>query len=121
MRLADRCNVNRHEHLNMATRFLHDMGVLRYFGDVDEAREATEQGRSLDLIQDTVYISLPWIVEVCKCLRSEDLHNCLMDFFSSHPKHADKQMAFRVRRLMTHGVIHATLVPFIWPQVMLVL
>jgi len=117
VRLADRCNVNRHEHLKMATMFLHDMGVLRYFGDVDQAREALEQGRVNTLIEDTVYISLPWIVEACKYLRSDGLHACLMDFFSTDSRHKDKQMAFRVRRLMTHGVIHPSLVPFIWPEV----
>ncbi len=29
IRMADRCGVQRNEHLRIATMFLHDMGVLR--------------------------------------------------------------------------------------------
>lgn len=112
---ADECGVNRNNHLRIATVFLHDMGIIRYFGDVDEAREATQKKLSSDAMLDTVFINLSWMVEVVQGLMKAD-RNQLMEFFSKG-EFASKVMSFRLRRLLMHGFLHPTLLPFLWPQV----
>ena len=41
--------------------------------------------------------------------------DALVDFFSTGP-HANIKMARRTTRLVIHGVLHPSLVPFLWPQ-----
>eukprot|EP00961_Rhodomonas_salina_P237636 3212142-Rhodomonas_salina.1 len=91
------------------------MGIIRYFGDVDEAREATQKKLSSDAMLDTVFINLSWMVEVVQGLMKAD-RNQLMEFFSKG-EFASKVMSFRLRRLLMHGFLHPTLLPFLWPQV----
>ena len=55
---ADECGVSRNNHLRIATLFLHDMGIIRYFGDVDEAKEATKKKLDSNAMLDTVFINL---------------------------------------------------------------
>lgn len=60
------------------------------------------------------------MIEVCSFLRNSSLHAFLFEFFANgigpSKMYQSKQMAFRARRLMTHGVVHPTLVPFLWPK-----
>jgi hypothetical protein len=63
------------------------------------------------VIQDTVFISPVWMVNVMKGLVRHD-QDFLLDFFM---KNGNKKMARRVRRLCAHGRLHEDLIPYLWP------
>jgi hypothetical protein len=66
---------------------------------------------------DTVFIDSAWIIDTLKGL----IRHCrqlLFDFFQSEQT-LDRQIRsiwkHRIQRLVSHGVIHAALLPFLWP------
>jgi hypothetical protein len=59
---TEECGVDLTKHLKIATNFLHDVGVLRYFGDVDRARAATEKELRSNTMLDT------GLMCVCACM-----------------------------------------------------
>mmetsp|Transcript_58542 Transcript_58542/g.139273 ORF Transcript_58542/g.139273 Transcript_58542/m.139273 type:complete len:241 (-) Transcript_58542:952-1674(-) len=84
--------------LRVATRFLHESGEIRHFN-----------ARNTDpVLADTVYINLRWIIDVLKGLFHHD-RSPLLAFFS------EPKMQRRVLRMVTFGVIHRELLPYLWP------
>ena len=78
--LAKKCGFTDVENLAIATQFLHDNGVLRYFGSVSQAWTATEEELEASPMLDTVFVSVHWIANVIKGLIRHDRVS-LMAFF----------------------------------------
>ena len=89
--------------LDSATRFLHDIGAIRYFGFSNTASK---------ILKGVVYTSPEWMMNIMKGLLRHE-RQALIDFFLQSK---DKKMLRRVNRLNTCGVLHKTLVPYIWPS-----
>ena len=103
--IAKSCNISS-ELLNAATKFLHDTGVIRYFGDLDDGK------RGSDALANTVYISTKWMMNVMKGLIRHD-RQALLDYFWEE---ADKVMLRHTNRFSICGMLHKDLVPFLWPS-----
>jgi hypothetical protein len=78
--LAKKCGFTDVVNLAIATYFLHDNGVLRYFGNVHHAWAATEEELDTTPMLDTVFVSVHWIANVIKGLIRHDRVS-LMAFF----------------------------------------
>lgn len=102
------------DQLTMATRFLHGRGVLWYWGEPRRALVMPEEDLAEDHAMNTVFVSPQWLHSVVDCLyrRSRD---DLITFFRGGPG-ANADMVKRVYVLMTAGVLHRDLVPYIWPS-----
>ena len=87
--------------LDSATKFLHDIGAIRYFGFSNTASK---------ILKGVVYTSPEWMMNIMKGLLRHE-RQALIDFFL-HSK--DKKMLRRVNSLNMCGVLHKTLVPYIW-------
>jgi len=121
--IGKECGINSDEALNVATRFFHDTGELRYFGDAtqEENKAAKERGQSEvrtahQLLGETVFPNPFWIVDVLRGLIRHE-HNAVLQLIETNKeltsKHA-KVLRRRVHRLMQRGLLHKTLLPFIW-------
>lgn len=109
--LADACEI-RKDQLEIVTRFLHDTGVIYYFGDVAEAVKSTTSELEASMLMNTVFISARWMVDALKGLIRHD-RDFLLSYFMGKK---DKLRMRRVRRLMYFGILHEGLSPFLWPQ-----
>jgi hypothetical protein len=98
--------------LEIATRFLHDTGVIYYFGDVSSAMNSDASDLEESMLMNTVYISARWMVDSIKGLIRHD-RDLLLSYFTGKK---DKLRMRRVRRLMYFGILHEDLSPFLWPQ-----
>jgi len=114
--------------LVVATRFLHETGSIRYFGDYASLPvigtrtgypeeeygygEAPDEGeQQLSGLEQTVFISAPWMVNVLKGLVRHE-RDSLLEFFGTK----NRGMARRVQRLIVHGALHESLAPYLWPS-----
>ena len=104
--LADSCGVGRGM-LNSATKFLHDSGQIRYFGDL--SREGDPNNGTL---QSTVYISPIWMMNVMKGLIRHD-RQAMTNFFLQQQ---NKVMLRYINQLNLYGKLHKDLAPFLWPS-----
>jgi hypothetical protein len=100
------------EQLEIATRFLHDTGVIYYFGDVTSAMNSNASDSEDSILMNTVFISARWMVDSIKGLIRHDRDSLLSYFIGKK----DKLRMRRVRRLMYFGILHDDLSPFLWPQ-----
>uniref|UniRef100_A0A7S0QJD3 TIR domain-containing protein n=1 Tax=Cryptomonas curvata TaxID=233186 RepID=A0A7S0QJD3_9CRYP len=91
--------------LAVGTQFLHETGVVRFFGD---ARKLAFGGGG----DATVYLSAQFMVSVMKGLVRHD-RQALQDFFVET---GNKLMLRRTNRLNATGRLHESLVPFLWPM-----
>lgn len=113
--MAMDCGILDDNSLKIATIFLNDLGVLRHFGDSDHFHTHKSHVSHKQSLRNVVFISLAWIVDVMKALFRRD-RSALATFFE-YGRDADKTMLLRVKRLLTYGVLHSSLIPFIWPEV----
>jgi hypothetical protein len=90
--------------LAVGTRFLHETGSVRFFGD---AEALTMAGGG----DGTVYLSAEFMVSVMKGLVRHD-RQALQDYFVTAK---DRLMLRRTNRLNATGRLHESLVPFLWP------
>ncbi len=89
-----------------ATKFFHDSGVIRYFGDIAKA------GESLNILDDTVFISPCWMANIMKGLIRHD-RQALLDFFVQK---RNKVFLRHTNRLNVCGILHKDLISFLWPS-----
>ena len=110
MEIARRCHVDE-LNLDIATNFLHEIGVIRYFGDA-QSREKLE----VDVIDRTVFVDKCWIQDGLKGLFQRD-RDSLMRFFTKEPMSQETRRIWMrlVQRLATEGTLHVELCPFLWP------
>jgi hypothetical protein len=92
----------------VGTRFLHETGGVRYFGN---ASTLTAGGGG----DEVVYLSSKFMIAVMKGLVRHD-RQALQDYFVS-PTGRDKLMLRRTNRLNATGRLHEALLPFLWPEV----
>jgi hypothetical protein len=104
-RLAKVCDVSS-DLLNAATKFLHDTGVIRYFGDLFGTKKKS------DPLESTVYISINWMMNVMKGLIRHD-RQTLLDFFWEE---GNREMLRHTNRFSICGMLHKDLIPFLWPS-----
>lgn len=109
--LASDSGISSHQ-LEIATRFLHETGVIYYFGDVTSAMSSNVSDLEESMLMNTVFISARWMVDSIKGLIRHDRDFLLRYFIGKK----DKLRMKRVRRLMYFGILHEDLSPFLWPQ-----
>ena len=107
-------------------------GFLKYFGDVRSTIETVEKfrkrhnldedgpfdtSRCLKTMDNTIFISSHWVIDTLKGLIRHD-RNCLLLWFrEKFPEDSKRTMWLqRVKKLLTHGLLHQELLPYIWPQ-----
>jgi Leucine-rich repeat (LRR) protein len=106
--------------LTMVTRFLHGRGLIWYFGTPSKAMQMPEDDIEGDLIMNTVFISPMWLHTVIECLYKRSHSELISWFCGAHPgggaATADEGRLKEVYILMSSGVLHRDLVPYIWPR-----
>lgn len=101
--------------LVVVTKFLHETGGIRFFGDMNSIPQLAEdeedgetpgesESGSMDMLQRTVFISAPWMVSVLKGLVRHE-RAVLLDYFSRN-----KPMSRRVQRCVAPAALDV--VPF---------
>ena len=105
--LAAKCGITGRM-LSMATTFMHESGVIQYFGGFGQSDSVNLS----DLLQSVVFISIPWMIDVMKGLLCHD-RQALIDFFSSNQ---DREMLLRLNNFIKYGRLHKDLLPFLWPS-----
>ena len=104
------------EMLLVGTRFLHEIGVVRFFGNVSRLdasqSTATPSSSEATILDSTVYLSPHFMVSVMKGLIRHD-RQALQDFFAES---GQRQMLRRTNRFNATGKLHSELVPFLWPS-----
>jgi len=103
MHTAKACGVQ-DDMLQSATAFLHDSGVIRFFGDWQRRHDK-------DLLHSTIFNSPVWMMQVMKGLIRHDMQ-ALHSFFQ---KQNFKSALRHVNNLTTCGLLHEQLIPFLWP------
>eukprot|EP00291_Cryptomonas_curvata_P009238 CAMPEP_0172198962 /NCGR_PEP_ID=MMETSP1050-20130122/28407_1 /TAXON_ID=233186 /ORGANISM="Cryptomonas curvata, Strain CCAP979/52" /LENGTH=1402 /DNA_ID=CAMNT_0012875899 /DNA_START=67 /DNA_END=4275 /DNA_ORIENTATION=- len=93
--------------IQSATTFLHDSGVIRYFGNWQEPL-----GSERTLLSSTVFISPSWMMQILKGLIRHDMQ-ALQNFFL---KGENKTFLRYVNKLTTFGFLHEDMIPFLWPS-----
>lgn len=99
--------------LDIATKWLHEVGVIRYFGHA-QGRDKPE----VDLVDNTVFIDQCWVRDgLTGLFRRVPDGDSLVRFFSTEtlPLATSKRWLGRVHRLVMEGIVHEELVDFIWP------
>eukprot|EP01038_Epipyxis_sp_PR26KG_P004096 gene4096-5844_t len=129
IQLAAACNVVELEAVNVATRFFHDTGELRYFGEATKeenkaAKELglTEKRPSHELLANTVFPNPFWIVDVLRGLIRHEQAAALQlveSQLSSKQINVKKANVLRrrIHRLMQRGLLHKDLLPYIWHNI----
>ena len=87
---------------DLCVKFLHETGVIRYFGDLVDASP---------ILKSTVFISVSYMVNIMKGLIRHDRDSLIQYFMEIN----DKRMLRRVQRYMVTGRLHCELVPYLWP------
>jgi GTPase SAR1 family protein/tetratricopeptide (TPR) repeat protein len=97
--------------LQVGTRFMHDTGVLRFFGDVATLGELPHSGAERTF-SSTVYLSPHFMVSAMKGLIRHDRQS-LQDFLAEK---GPRLMLRRTNRFNATGRLHEQLIPFLWPS-----
>jgi Leucine-rich repeat (LRR) protein len=108
--MARECGVDDCVYLQIVTRFLHDNAVLKFFGKLPS--------RKVETVSDAVYIDPKWIMDTLKGLIRHN-RQPLFDFFQSEKTlgtAARSKWKRRIYRLVSLGVLHTELIPFLWPN-----
>ena len=105
-KMASSCGVH-DGMIQSVTTFLHDSGVIRYFGSWQDL-----PGSESTLLSSTVFISPSWMMQVLKGLIRHDMQ-ALQNFFL---KRENKTFLRYVNKLTTFGFLHDDLIPFLWPS-----
>ena len=82
------------------TSFLHDMGVLKYFGHelgVDHSKE--DRDSAMYSVEDTVFIDPVWMIDVLKGVMRHDWQH-LLDFIQQ-----DMIKSKKIKKLLHLGII----------------
>lgn len=112
--IAADCGIEDEDALVVATRFFHDIGDLRFYG-----KQQSHSRVENTLLETTVFPNPYWIVDVLRGLIRHDhssLLNAIKDDSSLSPK-TIKTFRRRVYRLMQRGLLHISLLPYIWKGV----
>jgi GTPase SAR1 family protein len=145
-RIAAECGLADTTTLQLATRFLHDVGELRYYALSSEASESAAEGAeaahdsdgeeadassapesgnshavtsSAELLAATVFPNPFWVVDVLRGLIRHD-HSPVLALIKKDASlsTADKRtLRRRVYRLMQRGILHESLLRFVWAGV----
>lgn len=109
--LAEECGISDEDGIGVVTEFLHDIGELRYFGLKNEDIKLPSE-----LLKSTVFPNPFWIVDVLRgVIRHE--HSGILDLIKNDEKLSSKMsktLRRRVYRLMQRGLLHESLLPYIW-------
>ena len=90
--------------LKIVTSILQDLGEIKYFG------YATD-GSMHDLLRDIIFIDVSWMMDAVDCLLDVDTTS-IIEYFADH----DPSLAYHATCLTAEGILHPTLIPFIWPS-----
>ena len=108
--------------LRIATKFLHDKAVLKFFGDlkhIQETSASADVDKGMLSSNDVVYIKSEWIIDVLKGLIRHS-RDTLLEFFNSPEINLTNAVRStwlrRIQRLAAYGRLHKELVPFLWPD-----
>eukprot|EP01038_Epipyxis_sp_PR26KG_P006545 gene6545-8992_t len=127
--LAAECGVIELEAINVATRFFHDTGELRYFGEAttEENKAAKERGYtekrpSHELLAKTVFPNPFWIVDILRGLIRHEQAAALQLVESQQVTNiinikSANILRRRIHRLMQRGLLHKDLLPYIWHNI----
>eukprot|EP00960_Hanusia_phi_P046152 757656-Hanusia_phi.AAC.1 len=100
------------DEVDLATRMLHEMGVLKYFGDKMRADRGQskdeEQGYSFE---DSVFINPAWMIEVFKGVMRHDWRHLL------ESSKDDPIKSRKVKKLLHLGIIDEDLLEELWPTI----
>ena len=101
------------EMLPIALKFMHETGVVRYFGDFNSfsKKRKKQEGGSDQEREQSIFISPKFIAAVMKGLIRHD-RQALQDYFYQLN---DLVMLRHTNRLNSCGVLHKDLLPFLWP------
>ncbi|EKX32523.1 hypothetical protein GUITHDRAFT_121310 [Guillardia theta CCMP2712] len=100
--------VSEKEH-KVATSFLHDMGVLKYFGH-ELSADQSKRDLGKYSVEDTVFIDPVWMIDVFKGVMRHDWEH-LLDFFQQDPTKSKK-----TKKLLHLGIIDEDMLEYLWPQ-----
>jgi len=104
--------------LKLAMRLLHDLYYIRYWGDLEQAWDASDEELQADGLLGTVYIDVEWCAGVFRGLIRHQ-RDCLLRYFGGrvkgHKSH-DRTLFSLSKRLMVEGVLHQNIMPYLWPQ-----
>jgi len=103
VQLCTECQMNG-PMLAVGTQYLHETGIVRFFGDVS----TLAAGGSGDTV---VYLSAEFMVSVMKGLVRHDRQALQVYFVETH----NKRMLRRTNRLNVMGRLHESLAPYLWP------
>ena len=99
-------------HIVIATSFLNDMAVIKYFGTLTLEGHPED---AHDVLDNTVFISPAWIIDGLKGLIRHD-RDILIEYCQHELRGEVKQVMLRqVNRLASHGACESNLIPFLWP------
>ena len=90
--------------LKIVTGILQDLGEIKYFG------YATD-GSMHDLLRDIIFIDVSWMMDAVDCLLDVDTTS-IIEYFADR----DPSLAYHATCLTAEGILHPTLIPFIWPS-----
>ena len=93
--------------ISSVTKFMHDSGTIRYFGNFSTVRLKS----SGLLLHDVVFISFNWMVNVMKGLIRYD-HQALLEYFV---KERNRQMLHSLNLLHVHGILQPEIISYLWP------
>ena len=73
-KIAEDCHVNNATSLKITTHLLHDLGTLRYFGDMDQVSTNARavKSRADEILHDSVFVNIAWAMGVVRSVISHD-------------------------------------------------
>jgi tetratricopeptide (TPR) repeat protein len=99
--------------LAIGTKFLHDTGVVRFFGDCAALNSSSPDSRqAVETLNDVVYLSPQFVASVMKGVVRHD-RQTLQDYFAEK---GQRLMLRRTNRFNATGKMHSDLVPYLWPS-----
>ena len=101
--------------LIIATSFLSEMAVIKFFGSLNDKAMPVDPD---DLLDTTVFICPAWIIDGLKGLIRHD-RDTLMEYLHRQTDlvvDEQRRLLQHVNRLATYGICHSSLVPFLWPD-----
>ena len=100
-------------HISLATSFLNDMAIIKYFGTVTPQGSPDDENHLLDT---TVFISPAWIIDGLKGLIRHDRSTLMEYFHNTGTGCSQKTMLRHVNRLVSFGICDPILVHYLWPK-----
>jgi len=105
------------ESLKQTMRLLHDLHYIRYWGDLEQAWNASEEELQADGLLGTVYIDVEWCAGVFRGLIRHQ-RDALLKYFGGRVKgHKSYNRALfsLSKKMIVEGVLDQSLMPYLWP------